>query len=105
MLMENLASLTTGGQVSIVGKSDTVSIGYGTIALTAVDEIRLTCGAASLSLKKDGTISMTGATEVGLGCKSSTLKLEPASATVNGSSVNVTASSELDLSGALIKIN
>lgn len=77
----------------------------GKITIAAKDELLLSCGAAKLSLKSDGTLSLQGPKEVGIGSGGSSVKLEPASAVVNGSAVNVTASGMMEISGAMVKIN
>ncbi|MCL2779854.1 MAG: hypothetical protein FWD73_17825, partial [Polyangiaceae bacterium] len=104
-LETNKATLAAATNVVVETNLASVAVNGGTITLTAADKIEFKCGAATLSLTKDGIVSATGATEVSLGCKSSTLKLEPATASMNGSNVNVTASGKMDLSGAIIKIN
>jgi type VI secretion system secreted protein VgrG len=99
------ATLGTTKSIVLSNPSGTVTLSDGKVTLAAKDELVLGCGAAKISLKKDGTVAVSGSKEVGLACNASTLKLEPAKATINGAAANITASGMLELSGALIKIN
>ncbi|MCL2724323.1 MAG: type VI secretion system tip protein VgrG [Polyangiaceae bacterium] len=81
------------------------TINDGTITLEAADKIEFKCGATNITLTSDGHIDVTGSTQIKLACNSSVLTLEPSTAILNGSNVNATASGEMNLSGALIKIN
>ncbi|MCL2724327.1 MAG: type VI secretion system tip protein VgrG [Polyangiaceae bacterium] len=97
--------VNAGTSISMKTPTASVTIGLGTIALNADDGISLTCGAASISLESDGTIHINGSTLVDLACNSSELVLKPSKATLQGSNVAAAASGEVDISGALIRIN
>jgi type VI secretion system secreted protein VgrG len=103
-LQENAATLPTGTLITLQ-TGGAVLISGKVIALNASDEISLTCGAASLSLKKDGIITAKGPTEVSLESYSSKLMLEPATADLKGSNVNVRAAGMMVLHGAFTRIN
>ncbi|MCL2723279.1 MAG: type VI secretion system tip protein VgrG [Polyangiaceae bacterium] len=85
--------------------SAAVTIAGGLVMINANDAIVLTCGAASLRLDSDGTVTINGSASVGLTCSSSKLTLEPSTADLKGSSVNVTASGMMELHGAFTRIN
>ncbi len=99
------ATLGTTSKIVLSNGSSTITLDGGTISIGAAEELLLSCGAAKLSLKADGTLSLQGPKEVGIGSGGSSVKLEPASAVVNGSAVNVTASGMMEISGAMVKIN
>ena len=99
------ASIGAASKIVLSNGSSTITIDGGTISLGAAEELLLSCGASKLSLKADGTLSLQGPKEVGIGSGGSSVKLEPASAVVNGSAVNVTASGMMEISGAMVKIN
>jgi type VI secretion system secreted protein VgrG len=69
---------TTGDRSSTIGGSDTISSGKS-FALTATDDITLTTGDASISMKKDGTIAITGK-----------------NITITGKNITITASGKID---------
>jgi len=99
------ASIGTASKIVLSNGSSTITIDGGTISIGAAEKLLLSCGAAKLSLEADGTLSLQGPKEVGIGSGGSSVKLEPASAVVNGSAVNVTASGMMEISGAMVKIN
>jgi uncharacterized protein involved in type VI secretion and phage assembly len=104
-LKEGEATLGTKTKVVISNPSGTVTLADNKVTIAAKDELVLGCGAAKISLKKDGTVSISGSAKVALACNNSTVSLEPAQAVVNGAAVNVTASGMMEISGALIKLN
>jgi len=66
-------------------------------------EITITCGAASISLKKDGTIEIVGV-KVKVGNASNNASFEPAGASISAAKINSTAVGIHEIVGALVKI-
>jgi type VI secretion system secreted protein VgrG len=107
-----VALVFDGGKADLGAKSDIVvhngsgqiEMKGGKISVVAADELSLTCGSASITLKKDGTLTITGAKEVGVACQQSTVKLEPAKAAMNGPATNIAAVGMTEIAGAIIKI-
>ncbi len=104
-LSDGEASIGTTTKIVFSNPSGTITMEGGKITLAAADELVLGSGGAKISLKKDGTLSIQGDVQVGIVSGGSSLKLEPASAALNASATNVTASGMLEISGALVKIN
>ncbi len=105
-LSEGIATLETTKKIVLKNPSGSITMENDTVSISAKEELKLDAGgSAKLSLKKDGTITVSGPTKLELGSKSSTVVLEPQQATLNGAAVSIIASGEMDISGALIKIN
>jgi type VI secretion system secreted protein VgrG len=51
--------IVTGGRTASVSKDDALKVGQN-LAIEAADSISITCGKASIVLKKDGTIQIVG---------------------------------------------
>ena len=104
-LQENEASLHADKKITIDTPDGTIVLGGGKVSITAKSELVLGSGAAKMTFKQDGTISISAPTKVGIAASGSTVTLDPSSAVVNGSSVNVTASGMMEISGSMVKIN
>lgn len=103
-LTAGAALLSTTKKIEISNPSGSITFENGKVQIIATDELSLSCGSTSISLKKDGTLSASGSKEVGISCSNSSLKLEPPKATLSGAGVDVTAVGQAVIGGALIKI-
>lgn len=74
------------------------------ITLSATQELVLQCGAASLTLKKDGTIEASGTKKVSLTAGPSTLSAEPQGVTVSAPKITSSAIGIHEITGVLIKV-
>mgnify|MGYP000504192527 CR=1 FL=1 len=134
----NKSAIVEGGYVIKADKNFTLKVGYpnlhmpnehscfqlgysnlldempsGIIRLFAENEIRLKCGQASLSLKKDGTIEMQGTIlrlfgtetiEENSGDVNLTLTAEGNAAELKGTSINITANDKIFAKGKDVTI-
>jgi type VI secretion system secreted protein VgrG len=75
----------------------------GKLTLTVSNEISVICGAARITLKKDGTIEMTG-TKVKVGTVTNNTQYEPPGITVTAAKISQTAVGIHELQGAVVKI-
>ncbi len=99
------ATIGTTSKIVLSNPSGTITLADNKVQIGATSEIVLSAGGAKLSLSSDGTVAVSGPASVGLKSGGSTLKLEPATAVVSGSAVNLSASGHMEISGALVKIN
>ncbi|HWL87494.1 MAG TPA: type VI secretion system tip protein TssI/VgrG, partial [Polyangiaceae bacterium] len=86
-----VATVTTKTKVVLWTPSGNITLADNKIALDAVEEIVLTCGQSSISLKNDGTIAISGKKEVAASSASSSVSVTPAKASMNGPMTEVTA--------------
>jgi len=105
-----------GGEYNIVavkhynvssGESATcdVDLKEGAVTITAANEIKLVCGDASLSLKKDGTVVIQGCQSVSAVGAKSELKLAAAGAKLAGENATVSGKTMTEITGGMVKIN
>jgi type VI secretion system secreted protein VgrG len=105
-----------GGEYNIVavkhynvssGESATcnVDLKEGVVTVTAENEIKLVCGDASLSLKKDGTVVIQGPKSVSATGAKSELELAAAGAKLAGENATVSGKTMTEISGGMVKIN
>ena len=104
-LSTGLATLKTDATIVLSNPSGTITLAGGKVTIDAKDEVLFGTTGAKISLKNDGTVSIQGDTSVQLVSGGSSLKLEPATAVLNASATNVTASGVMEISGAMVKIN
>jgi len=91
--------------VTITNGKCTISFKAGVATLDAADEIKLTCGSSSLSLKKDGTIVVTGGQKVTTSGGNAGTELSAAGATMSGTKVSISGAAMTEITGAIVKIN
>jgi type VI secretion system secreted protein VgrG len=92
----------------ISGESDTCSFDLkeGVVTITAQHEIRLVCGDASLSLKKDGTVTIQAPTSVtATGGTTAQLELATAGAKLSGANATVDGKMLTKISGGMVEVN
>jgi len=77
----------------------------GVVTITAANEIKLVCGDASLSLKKDGTVTIQGPKSVSATGAKSELELAAAGAKLAGENATVSGTTMTNISGGMVKIN
>ena len=83
-----------------------VDLKDGVITITAANEIKLACGDASLSLKKDGTVTIQGKKTLSATGAESKLELAAAGATLSGQNAKVSGKTMTEISGgSIVKIN
>lgn len=75
----------------------------GTLSISVSNSVKVTCGAASIELQKDGTITILG-TKVKIGTKVNNATYEPVGITVSAAKISQQAIGIHELNGALIKI-
>jgi type VI secretion system secreted protein VgrG len=103
--LDGLAKLGTTGVVTVTNDATTVEGDEGgTLTLNANTEIKLQCGAGSISIKSDGTIEVTGTT-IELKSGGSGVKVEASGVTANGGTVTVGGGSMVNVSASVVKIN
>ncbi|WP_394847459.1 type VI secretion system tip protein VgrG [Pendulispora brunnea] len=99
-----VATLTTQTKVALWTPSGSITLADNKIAINAVDEILLTCGPSSLSIKNDGTITLKAPKEINSASASSSVSVTPAKAALNGPNIDVVAKAINTVGGALVKI-
>ena len=104
-LSAGLATLKTDAKIVLSNPSGTITLADGKVTIDAKDGVLFGTTGAKISLKNDGTVSIQGDTSVQFVSGGSSLKLEPATAVLNASATNVTASGVMEISGAMVKIN
>ena len=104
-LSAGLATLKTDAKIVLSNPSGTITLADGKVTIDAKENVILGTTGAKISLKNDGTVSIQGDTSVQLVSGGSSLKLEPATAVLNAPATNVTASGNMEISGAMVKIN
>jgi type VI secretion system secreted protein VgrG len=77
----------------------------GVAQFLATEEIRLVCGQASLTLKKDGTVEIKGAKQVSADGAGSKLGLASAGASLKGATASIAGTSSTTITGNTVKIN
>ena len=94
-----------GGVITVNNGKCEVHLEGPDATVSAAASLTLQCGAATITLKKDGTIEVSGSTKVALSGGGSTVGLEAAGATMSGMKATVSGSAITEITGALIKIN
>jgi hypothetical protein len=83
-----------------------VDLRDGVITFTAANEIKLACGDASLSLKKDGTVTIEGKKTLTATGAESSLELASAGATLSGENAKVSGKTLTEITGEMmVRIN
>ena len=77
----------------------------GVAQFLATEEIRLVCGQASLTLKKDGTVEIKGAKQVSADGAGSKLGLERTGASLKGATASIAGKNSTTITGNTVKIN
>lgn len=104
--------LATPGKMNMSNSKTTFTGGDdGVITLNANSDVKILCGASTVTLSKDGTIkidgkelTLAGKALIELGVGSSTIKIEPAGVTVSGPKISSAAVGIHEINGAVIKI-
>ncbi|WP_338865637.1 type VI secretion system Vgr family protein [Myxococcus stipitatus] len=104
-LKDSITVEGTSKKVALHNNSGQMVFDGNKIEVTAVAELSLVCGKASIKLKSDGSVEVNGAKEVSLGAQQSTLKLEAAGGTLSAPKLTSSAVGIHEITGALIKIN
>jgi len=99
------AVLNTNTSVTLWTPSGNVVLAQNKITLNAVDEILLTCGKSSISVKSDGTIELSAGTKIVASVANSSVAVDAKKAAVAGPSVEVNAVGQAKIQGAIVKIN
>jgi type VI secretion system secreted protein VgrG len=105
LLIKNSVDVNSEGEIHLHNPKCSVDLKGGTVEIMAADEIKLTCGGATISLKKDGTIEITGSTKVTATGGGSAVELAAAGATVSGTKVSISGTAMTEVTGAIVKIN
>lgn len=105
LTLEDGATLSTDKDFSVTNGKVSVSSEGGKLKLSAADELSLTCGSASIVLKKDGSIDIQGSKKATMGTPGSSITAEPAAVSVNSAKIAATAMGIHEIKGALVKIN
>jgi type VI secretion system secreted protein VgrG len=104
LFVKNKVYVETDGDIELKNGGTHYTGGQGgKLTLNVNNEIKITCGAASISLKKDGTIEIVGV-NVKVGNSSNNASFEPAGATISAAKINATAVGIHEIAGALVKI-
>jgi type VI secretion system secreted protein VgrG len=104
VFVKNKVFIETDGDIELKNGGTHYTGGQGgKLTLNVNNEIKITCGAASISLKKDGTIEIVGV-NVRVGNASNNASFEPAGATISAAKISATAVGIHEISGALVKI-
>ena len=91
------------GEMKITNDKCTIDLKGGVASIDAADEIKLTCGGATISLKKDGTIEITGSTKVTANGGGAGVELVAAGATESGTKVSISGTSTAEMTGAIVE--
>jgi type VI secretion system secreted protein VgrG len=83
----------------------TLSFDGSTATISAADEIKLECGGASISLKKDGTITISASHTVTASGAQGAVELGPTGGKLSGLVCSVSGSTMSEVTGAMVKIN
>jgi type VI secretion system secreted protein VgrG len=105
LLIKDAVTIHSVGEIKITNDKCTIDLNGGVASIDAADEIKLTCGQASLSLKKDGTIEISGAQKVTANGGGSGVELAAAGATVSGVKVTISGTSMVAVTGGIVNIN
>ena len=89
-------------QLVTVGEGQRVEV-TGLMYLTASEQIKLVCGASSITMSKDGTIEIKGVKLSSIGSTSHAIVGE--TVTVDGKTLTSTATAEHTVCGATLKLN
>ncbi|SAK88380.1 Rhs element Vgr protein [Caballeronia calidae] len=92
----------TDHQSVTVGAGQTVTV-TGKILMTASEQIKLQCGASSITMNADGTIEIKGVKLSSVG--SSSHAIAAPTVTVDGKTLTSSATAEHTVSGATLKLN
>jgi len=105
LLVKDQIKLESVGEIQLTNGTCRLDLLGGVATLTADNEITFICGAASISLKKDGTIDINGGKMVTATGSSAGLKLEQPGATMSGSTATISGGSLTAITGDEIKFN
>jgi type VI secretion system secreted protein VgrG len=105
LLVQDQIKLDSVGEIQLVNGTCRLDLLAGVATLTADNEISFVCGAASISLKKDGTIDITGGKMVTATGSTAGLKLEQPGATMSGPTATISGGSLTEIKGDEIKFN
>jgi type VI secretion system secreted protein VgrG len=98
----NHTMAVAGHQKVTVGKGQEVLI-TGDVLLTSTTQIRLQCGASSITMKQDGSIEVRGVKVASVG--SASHAISGSTVTVDGSTITSSATGEHTVQGARLKLN
>ena len=101
-------SITVDGsskKITLQNTSGEMKFDGNKIEVTAVSELSLVCGAASIKLSASGKIEIVGAAEVSLSSTPGTVKVSPAGVESSGPKISSSAMGIQEITGALVKIN
>lgn len=77
----------------------------GVLTIKAADQIRLECGGASVTLKKDGSIDLNGSQKVVANGGGSGVQLNAVGATMSGAKASVSGTAMTEITGGMVRIN
>ncbi len=104
LLVQNGVLVQSAGDIRLTNAGSGIAAGAGgALKITANEEVSFVCGAASITLKKDGTIEIAGQ-KVKVGNAANNASFEPAGTAIAGVKVSSTATGIHEIQGALIKI-
>ncbi|HEX8703419.1 MAG TPA: type VI secretion system tip protein TssI/VgrG [Myxococcaceae bacterium] len=101
-------SITVDGaskKIQITNSSGEMKFDGNKIEVTAVSEISLVCGAASVTIKSDGTVELSGVKEVKASSAASSVKVSPTGVESSGPKIAASAQALHEITGAIVKIN
>nr|WP_253902910.1 type VI secretion system tip protein TssI/VgrG [Corallococcus exiguus] len=101
-------SITVDGaskKIQITNSSGEMKFDGNKVEVTAVSEISLVCGAASVTLKSDGTVELSGVKEVKASSAASSVKVSPTGVESSGPKIAASAQALHEITGAIVKIN
>lgn len=105
LAIENKIDAVSEGPITFSNGQASIALKDGKVVIDAANELTLTCGAASITLKNDGTIEVSGAQKVALSGGSGTVELSAPGATMGGPKVTVQGAAMTEITGAMVKIN
>jgi type VI secretion system secreted protein VgrG len=101
-------SITVDGaskKIQLTNTSGEMKFDGNKIEVTAVSEISLVCGAASVTIKSDGTVELSGVKEVKASSAASSVKVSPTGVESSGPKIAASAQALHEITGAIVKIN
>ncbi|UJR78597.1 type VI secretion system Vgr family protein [Sandaracinus amylolyticus] len=99
LYLKDVGYLSAPGKVQIVSTGNKVEIGAAT-------ELKIVCGAASITLKSNGEVTISGPNKVTVGSGgSNSVETAPTGVTVKGARIESNATGTHTIAGALVRIN
>ncbi len=105
LLIKDAVDVDSQGKIHVHNPQCSVTLDGGKLTIEAAEEISLSCGGATITLKKDGTVEINGSQKVSATGGGSGVELAAAGAKMSGTKATISGTAMTEITGAIVKIN